>query len=76
MTRGRGRTAVGVSLVLLTVAALVPGQMLVRAAPLPSLKVAVNEPAPDFALTLLSGEPIRLIDFRGKVLVLNFWASW
>ena len=31
--------------------------------------------AQDFALDL-SGKPVRLSDFRGKVVVLNFWATW
>jgi cytochrome oxidase Cu insertion factor (SCO1/SenC/PrrC family) len=64
------------SLSLVVVASGVLGGVAVRAAPPPSLKVAVDKPAPDFNLTLLSGEPVRLIDFRGKVVVLNFWASW
>lgn len=32
--------------------------------------------APDFSLTLFDGRSIRLSDFRGKVVFLNFWASW
>ena len=32
--------------------------------------------APDFALTDSSGRVIRLSDFRGKVVLLNFWATW
>ena len=32
--------------------------------------------APDFTLTTFSGEQFKLSDFRGKVVVLNFWASW
>lgn len=30
----------------------------------------------DFALKNLKGEDIRLSDFKGKVVILNFWASW
>ncbi|MFQ5657419.1 MAG: peroxiredoxin family protein [Candidatus Methylomirabilales bacterium] len=35
----------------------------------------VNRPAPEFSLTLLSGKKVKLKDYRGKVLVLNFWNS-
>jgi peroxiredoxin len=32
--------------------------------------------APDFELKNLQGETVRLSDFQGKVVLLNFWASW
>src|SRR5882757_4533688 len=32
--------------------------------------------APDFALTDVSGNPIKLSDSKGKVILLNFWATW
>ena len=34
------------------------------------------EPASDFRIDLLSGEELALSDLRGKVVVLNFWATW
>lgn len=34
------------------------------------------EPAPDFTVYDLEGTPHKLSDFRGKPVVLNFWASW
>ena len=37
---------------------------------------AVGKAAPDFAGTDLDGHPVRLSDFRGHPLILNFWASW
>jgi cytochrome c biogenesis protein CcmG/thiol:disulfide interchange protein DsbE len=36
----------------------------------------VGRPAPPFTLTAFDGQPLVLEDFRGKVVVLNFWASW
>ena len=32
--------------------------------------------APDFTLTSIKGEEITLSDYRGKVVVINFWATW
>ena len=38
--------------------------------------VTIGETAPDFTLTTFEGEQISLEDLKGKVVVLNFWASW
>ncbi|MDP1769172.1 MAG: TlpA disulfide reductase family protein [Nitrospirota bacterium] len=38
--------------------------------------LTVGKAAPDFALTDLNDKPQRLSDFRGKVVFLNFWATW
>ena len=32
--------------------------------------------APEFSLHDMDGEPYRLSDYRGKVVMLNFWATW
>ena len=32
--------------------------------------------APDFVFTTFDGETLSLSDFRGKIVILNFWASW
>ncbi len=36
----------------------------------------VGNLAPDFELTTLSGETVRLSDYRGKKVMINFWATW
>ena len=36
----------------------------------------VGRPAAPFTLTTFEGRPLSLSDQRGKVIVVNFWASW
>lgn len=38
--------------------------------------VNVGQRIPDFTLTTFDGQTIRTADLKGKVLVINFWASW
>ena len=40
------------------------------------LSAAERSAAPDVAGTTLEGKPWSLADFRGKVVVVNVWASW
>jgi cytochrome c biogenesis protein CcmG/thiol:disulfide interchange protein DsbE len=39
-------------------------------------QVSVGEHAPDFELKTFDGEVYRLSDLRGKLVLVNFWASW
>ncbi len=32
--------------------------------------------APEFALKDVNGQPVKLSDYRGKIVLLNFWATW
>jgi thiol-disulfide isomerase/thioredoxin len=38
--------------------------------------LGIGKLAPDISGTDLDGKPLRLSDLRGKVVVLNFWATW
>jgi peroxiredoxin/outer membrane lipoprotein-sorting protein len=51
---------------------------LVETLPIPGFEgsAVLNHAAPDFELKSASGEKVRLSDFRGKVVLLNFWATW
>jgi thiol-disulfide isomerase/thioredoxin len=44
--------------------------------PLDNRAPVIGEPAPDFVLRDLGGAPVRLSDLRGRVVFLNFWATW
>lgn len=36
----------------------------------------IGHPAPDFELSTLDGETLQLSELQGRVVVLNFWATW
>jgi thiol-disulfide isomerase/thioredoxin len=38
--------------------------------------LAIGKTVPEIAGTDIDGKPLKLSDYRGKVVVLNFWASW
>lgn len=38
--------------------------------------LAPQQPAPDIAWRTLEGAPVRLHELRGKIVLLNFWATW
>jgi cytochrome c biogenesis protein CcmG, thiol:disulfide interchange protein DsbE len=44
----------------------------------PSLRITSAEHpfAPEFSLPDMSGQQVRLSDYRGKVILLDFWATW
>jgi thiol-disulfide isomerase/thioredoxin len=42
----------------------------------PMVGVAVGESAPPFSLPQWEGATLNLQDYRGRVVILNFWATW
>jgi cytochrome c biogenesis protein CcmG/thiol:disulfide interchange protein DsbE len=51
------------------------GWGLLHPATIPTSSV-VGQAAPDLTLRAIEGPSVRLSDFRGRAVVLNFWASW
>jgi len=39
-------------------------------------KVSMGETAPDFTLKTMQGKEVTLSELRGKVVLVNFWATW
>ena len=52
------------------------GRLPGRAASTTYVKPEDRRMAPDFVLNDASGQPVRLSDSRGKVVLLSFWATW
>ena len=42
----------------------------------PGPSSVVHSVAPDFSLQDLNGQPLELASYRGKVVILDFWATW
>lgn len=42
----------------------------------PAAKSATGRAALDFTRNTLDGKPVRLSSYRGKLVLLNFWATW
>jgi thiol-disulfide isomerase/thioredoxin len=68
------------SLLAYLLISLLPFLLPVRAASQenqPTIRFVRNpDSAPDFKLTGLNGKPVTLADSHGKVILLNFWATW
>ncbi len=42
----------------------------------PDVGIRVGNLAPDFTLKTLDGQTVKLSDYRGKPVLVNFWATW
>ncbi len=79
--RGMKRDATVIIVVILVIAGmLIAGKHLAKqpAGPVISGSNAAvkGKDAPNFQLMDLHGKPVHLADFRGKAVLLNFWATW
>jgi cytochrome c biogenesis protein CcmG/thiol:disulfide interchange protein DsbE len=81
--RARPIGAVAVTVLLAAVAAAAaeppgpaPPARSARAAATAQAPPGTTSLAPDFTRTDLTGRALQLSDFRGKVVLLNFWATW
>lgn len=72
-----GFVLVGGLLVFGFARALVPAaEAQLGAACRPLAPIAVGKTAPELELQDLAGNPVELSDYRGKYLIVNFWATW
>ena len=61
------------ALLLIVAAVAMAGPLNAGSALLPAKE---RKPAPDFALSDVNGQPISLAANRGRVVLLDFWATW
>lgn len=45
-------------------------------APVPAVAAKIGEMAPNFTLRADTGKNLRLSEYRGEVVMINFWATW
>ena len=62
----------GLNSILLIATLLIAGLAVSQA----DASVKLKEAAPDFTLKTLEGPNLRLEEYRGQLVLINFWASW
>jgi peroxiredoxin len=54
----------------------IAGLLLLLAVPAEKVALMAGAPAPAFEMTDLAGDSVKLADYEGKVLLIDFWATW
>ncbi|KON88616.1 alkyl hydroperoxide reductase [Sporosarcina globispora] len=71
---------IAASVLLIMITAIIVVQAVekddVESQPVNQTGLGIGLKAPDFELNNLQGETIKLSDFKGKKVMLNFWATW
>jgi thiol-disulfide isomerase/thioredoxin len=75
-TRGKRNPLALVVVAVVAAAMLFFGFHMARRSGPASPPITKSGPAPDFTLQSLDGNSMRLSDWRGKAVLLNFWATW
>ena len=70
------RGGLGLASILLIIGIVMAGVVIALALERQNQTQPENGRAPDFSFTTFDGQSYDLTDFRGKVVVVNFWASW
>ena len=52
------------------------GALLAAALAIPGLALSGTGPAPEFQLASAGGKPVSLTQYKGQVVMINFWATW
>ncbi len=73
-----GLIFLGAGLILLGIVAwlVLPRQAQSAEQEISAVPVKVNYPAPDLSLNDLQGNPVSLAGYRGRVVLVNNWATW
>ena len=70
--RGFNTLSIVIIVALVVFVAIIGAQLMQRN----HIAVVLDAPAPEFTVTTFDGEELSLESLRGKVVLVNFWASW